>query len=67
VQRRGEDELAVERLERRMAELEAFQEAGLWRVRVLAGAASAAELDQIAPVLVGSVEMSHHPYRLRSG
>jgi DNA helicase HerA-like ATPase len=67
VQRRGDDELAVERLERRMAELEAFQEAGLWRVRVLAGAASAQELDRIAPVLVGSVEMSHHPYRLRSG
>jgi hypothetical protein len=67
VQRRGDDELAVERLERRMAELEAFQEAGLWSVRVLAGASSAQELDQIAPVLVGSVEMSHHPYRLRSG
>jgi uncharacterized protein len=67
MQRRGEDELAVERLERRMAELEAFQEAGLWSVRVLAGAESAQELDQIAPVLVGSVEMSHHPYRLRSG
>ncbi|MCW2944126.1 MAG: ATPase-like protein [Actinoallomurus sp.] len=67
VQRRGDDELAVERLERRMAELDAFQEAGLWNVRVLAGAESAQELDQIAPVLVGSVEMSHHPYRLRSG
>ncbi len=67
VQRRGDDELAVERLQRRMAELEAFQEAGLWSVRVLAGASSAQELDQIAPVLVGSVEMSHHPYRLRSG
>ena len=67
VQRRGDDELAVERLERRTAELEAFQEAGLWSVRVLAGASSAQELDQIAPVLVGSVEMSHHPYRLRSG
>jgi hypothetical protein len=67
VQRRGDDGLAVERLERRMAELDAFQEAGLWSVRVLAGAASAPELDQIAPVLVGSVEMSHHPYRLRSG
>ncbi|MFL5909190.1 MAG: ATP-binding protein [Gaiellaceae bacterium] len=67
MQRRGDDELAVERIERRMAELEAFQEAGLWSVRVLAGAESAQELDQIAPVLVGSVEMSHHPYRLRSG
>jgi hypothetical protein len=67
VQRRGDDELAVDRLERRMAELDAFQEAGLWSVRVLAGGESAQELDQIAPVLVGSVEMSHHPYRLRSG
>src|SRR5438046_1489687 len=38
VQRRGEDGLAVERLERRLAELDAFGEAGLWNVRVLAGA-----------------------------
>ncbi len=67
VRRRGDDELAVERLERRRAELDAFQEAGLWSVRVLAGAESARALDQIAPVLVGSVELSHHPYRLRSG
>jgi DNA helicase HerA-like ATPase len=67
VLRRGEDDLAVERAERRMAELDTFREAGLWNVRVLAGAASQDELDQIAPVLVGSVEMSHHPYRLRSG
>jgi hypothetical protein len=67
MQRRGDDGLAVERLERRIAELDAFQEAGLWRVRVLAGAESAHALEQIAPVLVGSVEMSHHPYRLRSG
>ncbi|WP_245690833.1 ATP-binding protein [Sinosporangium album] len=54
----------AERAERRMQELDAFREAGLWSVRVLAGAANAAELRQIAPVLVGSVEMSHHPYRL---
>ncbi|SEN39788.1 ATP-binding protein [Nonomuraea pusilla] len=56
----------AERAERRMQELDAFREAGLWNVRVLAGAATADELRQIAPVLVGSVEMSHHPYRLRS-
>ncbi|GII02978.1 ATP-binding protein [Planobispora takensis] len=56
----------VERAERRMQELDAFREAGLWNVRVLAGAAGPEELRQIAPVLVGSVEMSHHPYRLRS-
>ncbi|MFI7641064.1 ATP-binding protein [Nonomuraea sp. NPDC049400] len=56
----------AERAERRMQELDAFREAGLWNVRVLAGGATAEELRQIAPVLVGSVEMSQHPYRLRS-
>ncbi|MBO2455933.1 ATP-binding protein [Actinomadura barringtoniae] len=68
--RRGEDEqarLAVARADQRLAELDAFREAGLWRVRVLAGAASESELSQIAPVLVGSMELGHHPYRLRSG
>ncbi|RAY11443.1 ATP-binding protein [Actinomadura craniellae] len=68
--RRGEDEqarLSVARADQRLAELDAFREAGLWRVRVLAGAATPQDLGQIAPVLVGSMEMSHHPYRLRSG
>ncbi|GAA0225593.1 hypothetical protein GCM10009527_022450 [Actinomadura nitritigenes] len=68
--RRGEDEqarLAVARADQRLAELDAFREAGLWQVRVLAGAATQAELGQIAPVLVGSMELGHHPYRLRSG
>ncbi|MBW8485311.1 ATP-binding protein [Actinomadura sp. PM05-2] len=68
--RRGEPEqerLAVARADQRLAELDAFREAGLWRVRVLAGAASPEELGQIAPVLVGSAELAHHPYRLRSG
>jgi DNA helicase HerA-like ATPase len=68
--RRGEDEqarLAVARADQRLAELDAFREAGLWQVRVLAGAADGAELAQIAPVLVGSMELGHHPYRLRSG
>ncbi|XNL82641.1 ATP-binding protein [Actinomadura madurae] len=68
--RRGEDEharLAVARADQRLAELDAFREAGLWQVRVLAGAASQDELGQIAPVLVGSMELGHHPYRLRSG
>ncbi|WP_192764145.1 ATP-binding protein [Actinomadura algeriensis] len=68
--RRGEDEharLAVARTDRRLAELDAFREAGLWQVRVLAGAADQEELGQIAPVLVGSMELGHHPYRLRSG
>jgi hypothetical protein len=59
--------LEADQAERRIAELETFGEAGLWNVRVLAGAATPEELGQIAPVLVGSVEMSHHPYRLRSG
>ena len=68
--RRGEDEqarLAVARADRRLAELDAFREAGLWQVRVLAGAADRDELSRIAPVLVGSMELGHHPYRLRSG
>ncbi|GAA4234846.1 hypothetical protein GCM10022254_40700 [Actinomadura meridiana] len=68
--RRGEDEqarLAVARADQRLAELDAFREAGLWQVRVVAGAARADELGQIAPVLVGSMELGHHPYRLRSG
>jgi hypothetical protein len=54
------------RAERRLAELDAFREAGLWNVRVLAGAATEAELGLIAPMLVGSVDLSAHPYRLRS-
>ncbi len=68
--RRFEEERArldVERAERRIAELDAFQEAGLWNVRVLAGAETPAELHQVAPVLVGSAELGPHPYRLRSG
>ncbi|MEV0581410.1 ATP-binding protein [Nonomuraea sp. NPDC050310] len=56
----------AERAERRLQELDAFREAGLWNVRVLAGAATAEELRRIAPVLVGSAELAHHPYRLRS-
>ena len=70
VLRRYEEERArldVERSERRLAELDAFREAGLWNVRVLAGAASEQELSLLAPVLVGSVGLGCHPYRLRSG
>ena len=69
VLRRYEEERArldVERAERRLAELDAFREAGLWNVRVLAGAASEEELSLLAPVLVGSVGLGGHPYRLRS-
>jgi len=68
VLRRYEEERArldVERSERRLAELDAFREAGLWNVRVLAGAASEEELSLLAPVLVGSVSLAGHPYRLR--
>jgi hypothetical protein len=70
VLRRYEEERAkfdVERAQRRMTELDTFREAGLWSVRVLAGAATAGELQLLAPVLVGSVDLSRHPYRLRSG
>jgi hypothetical protein len=69
LRRPGDDQvrLSVERAERRLAELDVFREAGLWNVQVLAGAASRQELEQIAPVLVGSMEIGHHPYRLRSG
>ena len=57
----------VDRAQRRMAELDTFREAGLWSVRVLAGAATAEELRLIAPVLAGSVDLTRHPYRLRGG
>ncbi|MDR0346088.1 MAG: ATP-binding protein [Nocardiopsaceae bacterium] len=55
----------AERAQRRLAELDAYLEAGLWRVRVLAGAASAAELAMLGPVLVGSAGLGQHGYRLR--
>ena len=68
VLRQYEDEHArfeAGRAERRLAELDAFREAGLWNVRVLAGAATEQDLRLIAPVLVGSADLSAHPYRLR--
>ncbi len=68
--RRFEEERArldVERAERRIQELDAFREAGLWSVRVLVGAATPAELRGVAPVLIGSVDLSRHPYRLGCG
>jgi hypothetical protein len=70
VLRRHDEEqsrFGAERTQRRLAELDAFREAGLWNVRVLAGAATAADAALLAPVLVGSVDMSHHPYRLVTG
>src|SRR5215469_3764051 len=68
VLRQYEDEHArfdADRAQRRLAELDAYREAGLWNVRVLAGAASEQELRLIAPVLVGGIDLSAHPYRLR--
>jgi len=68
VLRQYEDERArfdADRAERRLAELDAYREAGLWNVRVLVGAATEQELRLIAPVLVGAVDLSAHPYRLR--
>ena len=38
----------------------------LWSVRVLAGASGPAELDVLAPLLAGSVELGPHPFRLRA-
>jgi hypothetical protein len=55
----------AERITRRLAELDVFREAGLWNVRVLVGATDLGQLNVIAPMLVGSVDLSSHPYRLR--
>jgi hypothetical protein len=55
----------ADRAASRLAELDTFQEAGLWQVRVLVGAADAEQLGVIAPMLVGSADLSAHPYRLR--
>ncbi len=49
----------------RLAELDAFREAGLWNVRVLVGAPDPAQLRLLAPMLVGSADLAAHPYRLR--
>ena len=69
VLRRHDEETSrfgTERAQRRLTELEAFREAGLWQVRVVVGAATPAELARLAPVLVGSADVSRHPYRLVS-
>jgi len=68
VLRQYEDEHArfdADRAQRRLAELDAYREAGLWNVRVLAGAATEHELRLVAPVLVGAIDLSGQPYRLR--
>ena len=56
---------AAEQTERRLAERGTFGAAGLWRVRVLAGAANPDELDVLAPLLAGAAELGPHPYQLR--
>jgi uncharacterized protein len=68
LQRRDEEHSRFDaaRAQRRLAELDAFREAGLWQVRVLAGAATGEELRLIAPVLAGAIDLAAHPYRLRS-
>jgi uncharacterized protein len=66
--RRYDEEQArfdADRAERRLAELDAYREAGLWNVRVLVGAASEQDLRLMAPLLVGSADLRAHPYRLR--
>ncbi len=68
VLRRYEEEHArfeADRAQRRLAELDTYREAGLWNVRVLVGAATELELRLISPLLVGSVDLRAHPYRLR--
>jgi uncharacterized protein len=70
VLRRHDEERArfgAERAAQRLAELDSFRDGGLWQVRVMAGAATRAELARLAPVLVGSAGLSHHPYRLVTG
>jgi uncharacterized protein len=57
----------ADRGQRRLAELDTFREAGLWTVRVLAGAVTHAEAIQLAQVLAGSVDLSDHQYRLDAG
>ena len=57
----------TDKAKRRLAELDAFREAGLWAVRVLVGAAATGELARLAPVLAGSADLGHHPYRLGTG
>ncbi|HET7244307.1 MAG TPA: ATP-binding protein [Streptosporangiaceae bacterium] len=67
VLRQHDEELlrsGTEKATRRLAELDAFREAGLWAVRVLVGAATPEELARLAPVLAGSAGLGHHPYRL---
>ena len=54
----------ADRMARRLAELDAFREAGLWNVRVLVGAADYEQLNVVGPMLIGAADLTAHPYRL---
>ena len=54
----------ADRIARRLAELDAFREAGLWNVRVLVGATDFEQLNVVGPMLVGAADLTAHPYRL---
>ncbi len=54
----------ADRMARRLAELDAFREAGLWHVRVLVGATDPEQLNVVAPMLIGAIDLTAHPYRL---
>ena len=59
-----EAKLAVRRLQERHAELRQAASAGLWRVRVLAGAAGAPEAAEVAGLLCASADLTGLPYGL---
>ena len=57
-------QLSVRRLQERHAELRHAASAGLWRVRVLAGAAGGAEAAEVAGLLCASADLGGLPYGL---
>jgi DNA helicase HerA-like ATPase len=57
-------QLSVRRLQDRHAELRQAASTGLWRVRVLAGAASAQEAAEVAGLLCASADLTGLPYAL---
>jgi hypothetical protein len=57
-------QLSVRRLQDRHAELRQATSAGLWRVRLLAGAAGVPEAAEIAGLLCGSADLTGLPYGL---
>jgi len=57
-------QLSVRRLQDRHAELRLAASAGLWRVRLLAGAAGRAEAAEVAGLLCASADLTGLPYGL---